>query len=118
MPEIEVTIDSGGASVLVVSALEDLWHDYQHFYGEALKASSAEPAFERKRYLRASLVFFVAYCGGVVDQWCRNEFAKQKMPDTEQETWLSQCLEKKCDELYRRAKKAKRVQTPKLALRV
>jgi len=103
--QIEVTIGPpGDFSVLVVSTLEDLWHDYQHFRNEALKAPSEEPAFLQKRFLRAALLIFVAHCAGVVDQWCRKELRKEGQDSAQQKKWFrNKCLEVKCDYLSKRA---------------
>jgi hypothetical protein len=106
MAVIEVTIDgtSGDFSVLLVSTLQDLWHDYQHFRDEALKAPSEEPAFVQKRFLRAALLMLVAHCAGVVDQWCRKEMTKEGRDSTQQKKWFrNRCLELKCDYLSKRA---------------
>lgn len=56
-----------------VSILEDLWHDYLFFKEQAQKTVG----FEHKRYLRVSLLVFMAYLEGVVNHWCHNLFAEK-----------------------------------------
>jgi hypothetical protein len=57
---------------------------------------------------------FAAYCGGVVDRWCREEFRKEGKPQRDQEVWLRKnCLENRADDLFFRAKRAKRVHSHK-----
>jgi len=103
--QIEVTIGSdGNIAVLTVSTIEDLWHDYQYFRDAATAASSEEPAFEQKRFLRAALVLFVAHCAGVVDSWCRKQLPREAENSEQGENWIRhQCLEVKCKYLSDRA---------------
>jgi hypothetical protein len=105
--EIQVTIGPDGTSaILAVSTIEDLWHDYQYFRDAASAASSAEPAFDQKRLLRAALMMFVAHCAAVVDRWCRMEKAKEGEKPEQVEKFIRQrCLELKCDYISRRAKR-------------
>jgi hypothetical protein len=106
MIETEVTISEDGSrcTELVVNPLEDLWHDYIHFFQQAENESAEEPAFMQKRYLRAALIVFTAYCNGVVDQWCQAERQKETIGPEETEEWLRRnCLDKKCQYLKKRA---------------
>ncbi len=109
---VEVTITKDGADVLVADTSEDLWHDYVYFRDAASKASTIEPSFEQKRFLRAALVMFVAHCAATVERWCRSELNKEGKLQIDQEKWLRhRCLEKRCLYLYRRAKRV-RVRRP------
>lgn len=102
--EVSITVGSNGdESILVVSTIEDLLHDYQHFRNAAAAASSEVPAFEQKRYLRAALMFFVAHCSAVVDSWCRKELEKEGKEQDEQKRFLRRSVDAKCEYLSKRA---------------
>jgi hypothetical protein len=72
--EIRVTIGGdGNAKVETMSALEDLWHDFQFFKGQALECD--EPTrtpmdhLIAKRYRRAALMALIVYLEGVLNHW-------------------------------------------------
>ena len=114
LAQIEVQIaEDGITSVLVVSTVEDLWNDYQHFSKMASEASVSR--FEEKRYLRTALIVLVAYCGAVADKWCSVELKKDMMSGPDIEHWLRNfCFEKKCTYLIESAQKRQRIQAKEL----
>lgn len=75
--EIQILISpSGDATVETVSALEDLWHDYEFFKSQAAslerRATAPNDMFLVKRYRRAALLMLVFYFEGVVNRWLKH----------------------------------------------
>jgi len=103
---IRSTIQENGDITLVgVSTLEALWHDYLHFKRLALLEPSTEPAFQQKRYLRAALMLFVAHVSGVVDDWCRRQLTSSGVDGADQKGFFqaNRCMELKCSYLSKQA---------------
>jgi hypothetical protein len=75
--EITLTIPPNGQSIAVetISILEDLWHDYQFFRGQAsmLDCPGFKPGdrLVAKRFRRAALLMLHSYREGVANRWLR-----------------------------------------------
>ena len=78
--EIRVTIRDGTAKVETISALEDLWHDFQFFKERALELDEPERSptdrLVAKRYRRAALLTLLVYFEGVLNRWLASMLPK------------------------------------------
>src|SRR5262249_11730996 len=100
MMRFTVAVD-GRTQVETISALEDLWHDFQFFKLRSseldLSANSPADHLIAKRYRRVALLALVFYFEGVFDRW-----PKQLPPEAD---WIKkerQCMEKKVKEIQSR----------------
>ncbi len=98
--EIRVTIAGGNARVETISALEDLWHDFQFFKQLAIEHDgSARTPTDRliaKRYRRVALLTLLVYFEGVLNRWLAG-----LLPATEWVTLERKGLERKIEVIQR-----------------
>jgi len=92
--EIRVTIGADGdTTVETISALEDLWHDFQFFKERAIEfddpARTPTEHLIAKRYRRAALPALLVYLEGVLNNWLAGLL--------QESNWLK--IERKCLEL-------------------
>jgi hypothetical protein len=78
--QITISDDGGETELLVLSPLEDLWHDHQYFIQGAREnaADAPETMFLHNRFLRAALLFLFAYAEGVTGRWIHEVRVRQR----------------------------------------
>lgn len=100
--EIRVTIASdGNATVETISALEDLWHDFEFFKRQGIElddpAKSPTDRLIAKRYRRAALLALLVYFEGVLNRWLAD-----MLPASDWHAIERKCLELKIDAIQLR----------------
>ena len=99
--EIRVTIRDGNARVETISALEDLWHDFEFFRERAIEfddpTGTPTDLLIAKRYRRAALLSLLIYVEGVINRWLAS-----LLPEAEWVAIERKHLEFKMDAIQRR----------------
>jgi len=101
---MEMRVDiapNGRVAVETISALEDLWHDFEYFRNRANElddsASSPTDQLIAKRYRRAALLMLLIYFEGVLNQWLQHLLPTREWLRSERN-----CLELKIDAIQQR----------------
>lgn len=101
--------EDGAMEMFAVNLLEDLWHDYQYYIGQAEESAKEgnSAIFLTKRHLRTSLIVLMAYLEGVLNRWCKIIKKSQGITDEDISKFIRfTCFQKKYQFISKEARKA------------